>query len=107
MTTLLTLTVAKAHLKVDTSDEDTLITLYLGAAEASAAMFLNRTIYADSGAMGSDLDGIVINDTLSAAILLTLGHLYEHRSSVDTVQKQEVPLGVAHLLQPYRINIGM
>ena len=42
-----------------------------------------------------------------AAVLLTVGHLYENRSSVDTVQKQELPLGLVSLLQPYRINIGM
>jgi len=57
--------------------------------------------------VGSDLDGVVINDAIKAAILLNLGHLYVNREGVDTVQKQELPLGIQSLLQPYRIGIGM
>lgn len=104
--TIITLEVAKLHLKVDTTDDDTMIEIYLGAAERAAMNYCNRTIYGAEG-MGSDLDGVVINDAIKAAILLNLGHLYVNREGVDTVQKQELPLGIQSLLQPYRIGIGM
>ena len=104
--TIITLEVAKLHLKVDTTDDDTMIEIYLGAAERAAMDYCNRTIYGADG-VGSDLDGVVINDAIKAAILLNLGHLYVNREGVDTVQKQELPLGIQSLLQPYRIGIGM
>lgn len=104
--TIITLEVAKLHLKVDTTDDDTMIEIYLGAAERAAMDYCNRTIYGAEG-VGSDLDGVVINDAIKAAILLNLGHLYVNREGVDTVQKQELPLGIRSLLQPYRIGIGM
>ena len=105
--TIITLETAKLHLKVDTTDDDTMIAIYLGAAEQAAMDYCNRTIYEGGGGMGSDLDGVVINDAIKAAILLNLGHLYVNREGVDTVQKQELPLGIQSLLQPYRIGIGM
>ncbi|MCH9838903.1 head-tail connector protein [bacterium] len=104
--TIITLETAKLHLKVDTTDDDAMIEIYLGAAERAAMDYCNRTIYGAEG-VGSDLDGVVINDAIKAAILLNLGHLYVNREGVDTVQKQELPLGIQSLLQPYRIGIGM
>lgn len=104
--TIITLETAKLHLKVDTTDDDTMIEIYLGAAERAAMDYCNRTIYGAEG-VGSDLDGVVINDAIKAAILLNLGHLYVNREGVDTVQKQELPMGIQSLLQPYRIGIGM
>jgi len=104
--TIITLEVAKLHLKVDTTDDHTMIAIYLGAAERAAMDYCNRTIYGAEG-VGSDLDGVVINDAIKSAILLNLGHLYVNREGVDTVQKQELPLGIQSLLQPYRIGIGM
>jgi uncharacterized phiE125 gp8 family phage protein len=44
---------------------------------------------------------------VTQAMLLTIGHLYEHRESVDFNNLQELPLGVTHLLQPYRIGLGL
>lgn len=105
--TIITLETAKLHLKVDTTDDDAMIEIYLGAAERAAMDYCNRTIYESADGMGSDLDGVVINDAIKAAILLNLGHLYVNREGVDTVQKQELPLGIQSLLQPYRIGIGM
>lgn len=105
--TIITLETAKLHLKVDTTDDDNMIAIYLGAAERAAMDYCNRTIYEGAESIGSDLDGVVINDAIEAAILLNLGHLYVNREGVDTVQKQELPLGIQSLLQPYRIGIGM
>lgn len=49
------------------------------------------------------LSGIVSNDSIVAAVRLTLGHLYANRESVSTGEAaQELPLGVVSLLRPYR-----
>lgn len=105
---------AKLHLRADDSDaEDTTIAIYLGAAERDAANYLGRKIYATQEELDAALvldptdTGIVLNETITAAILLTLGHLFENRASVDTVQKQELPLGVKSLLQHDRIGLGV
>lgn len=105
-----TLSTAKLHLRVDGSDEDTTIQIYLNAAEQAAMQYLNRTIYASKGAMGSDLDGIVINDAIKAAILLQCGTLYASRESISQQAGNymvELPLGMKFLLDPYRLELGV
>lgn len=51
--------------------------------------------------------GFELPKTLAAAILLVLGHLYEHRE--DTVEKalQSIPLGAEALMRPLRVRLGM
>jgi hypothetical protein len=39
-----------------------------------------------------------------AAILLMVGHLYEHREAVSELSLKEIPLGVACLLAPYAFD---
>ena len=47
-------------------------------------------------------------EPIRAAMLLTLGHLYENREgSVVGVSVNALPLGVASLLQPYRVRLGV
>ena len=43
---------AKIHLRVDGTDEDALIGVYIGAAEQSAIALLDRGVYADGTALG-------------------------------------------------------
>lgn len=54
------------------------------------------------------MNGIVIEDDIRAAMLLTIRHLYDNRGSVvvGTIAS-ELPLGVKHLLQPYRRGMGV
>lgn len=103
---LLTLATVKLHLRVDHSDEDTLISLYTSAAEASAAEYLNRTIYADETAMGTDTAGIVINDAITSAVLLHVGTLYANRENT-VLNGQELHMGAKWLLNPYRLLMGV
>lgn len=51
--------------------------------------------------------GFELPKVLGAAILLVLGHLYEHRE--DTVEKalQSIPLGAEALMRPLRVRLGM
>ncbi|MFD0669717.1 head-tail connector protein [Ramlibacter sp. MAHUQ-53] len=53
--------------------------------------------------------GIVINDSIRAAILLTLGHLYENREDVvvSNAVAASLPMGSQYLLQPYRVEMGI
>ena len=48
---LISLYVAKDHLRVDHCEEDALISAYLLAAEQTAVQYLNRNVYADSAAL--------------------------------------------------------
>lgn len=103
-----TLSEAKLHLRVDHSDEDTLIQVYLDAAELSVANYLNRTLYASSA--GSDLDGLVMNAAIKGAVLLQVGNLYASRESVSQQPGNymvELPLGLKWLIDPYRIEMGV
>ena len=71
-----------------------------------AAEYLNRTIYADSTAMGTDTAGIVINDAIKSAILLHVGLLYENRENT-VLNGQEMHMGAKWLLNPYRLLMGV
>jgi uncharacterized phiE125 gp8 family phage protein len=44
---------------------------------------------------------------IRAALLLMVGHLYEHREAVADKQVVEMPLAVDTLLRPYRVRLGM
>lgn len=45
--------------------------------------------------------------SLKQALLLTIGHLYDHREAASAIQKYEVPLGVISLMTPHRISMGL
>lgn len=52
--------------------------------------------------------GMVINDQIKAAVLLTLGHLYENREDVVAgVAVTELPTGAKCLLRPHRAIPGV
>lgn len=102
---IVTLATAKAHLRVDTSDEDTLIQLYLNASEISANNYLARTIYVTEQAKtaADDEDGVVMNDAIRSAILLQLGTLYRDREATAERPTSELAMGAKYLLDPYRV----
>lgn len=145
---IVTLSEAKLHLRVDGTDEDTLIQALLNASEKSASLWMGRNIYADQNALGTaktaapallttastayaaataaaeaisdDTEsaiaqdaaddaylsaqevakmtnyGIVMDDMIRAAVLLTLGAFFESREAGD------IPQGARSLLQPYK-----
>ena len=107
---LVTLSQAKQHLRVDDTHEDALIQLYIDAAEQSTADYLERGVYSDAAALAaatSDPNGIVINSAILAAILLQVGHLHANREAVTLGNAVELPLGVKYLLQPHRYGVGV
>lgn len=45
--------------------------------------------------------------SLKQALLLTIGHLYDHREAVSATEKYEMPMGVISLMTPHRISMGL
>lgn len=153
------LSTAKAHLRLEDDYPDSQVLPKLEASERMAAEFLNRRIYgADSelatavsgvptalvaagaayqvalttadaiddevarcaaqgyarrvyreaqAAAGETYAGIVINQQIEAAILLTLGHLFENRQDVQQGAVQQLPVGATQLLFPFRVGLGV
>ncbi|KQQ31994.1 hypothetical protein ASF61_16805 [Duganella sp. Leaf126] len=157
---LLSLEVAKAHLRIIGDDANSDLELKLQAAEQAAATYLNRRLYAsqaeldaaiaavpgrtaaarsahtaaivaaaelvnaDDRALATDaadgrlssasIDsilvyrGMVITSEITAAILLTLGDLYENREdAVVGVSVAPLPRGAKDLLRPHRVGVGL
>ena len=151
-----TLAEAKLHLRVDGTDEDALIGLYINAAEHAAIKAMDRGVYADNTALQTAMaaapaaltaataakeaavtaaealtdpdekaaalkaaenaymralvayrqvfDGIVVNDQIRAAVLLTVGHLYANREdAVVGASVSALPNGADYLLQPFKV----
>lgn len=87
------LTTAKKHLRVDASDEDSLIAVYIDAAEDHIGRWCEREF-------GSPLPASV-----TAAVLLLVGNLYENRESAQESKLNDNQT-IATLLQPYRSYDG-
>jgi hypothetical protein len=106
--------VAMQHCRAEEVDRSDVL-LKLEAAEESAAMYLNRSFYADTDAMAEAVlagtagdDPIVITKSITAACLLILGNLYANREdTVVGVSVAELPQGSRSLLSPYRVGLGV
>lgn len=81
------------HLRVDQSTEDTLIQIYIDAAQDYIEQFLNTMDYP-------------VNSAIKAAALLIVGDLYENREGAGEKEIKENP-AVMRLLYPYRQDIGI
>lgn len=112
---LIPLTLAKRHLRVRTDADDELIAFYLDAAQVAAEAFLGGKLCATEEerqqlvTAGEPHDSVLLAGAdVKAALLLTLGSLYEHRE--DAVVGQSVaklPRGAESLLWPHRVQIGV
>jgi hypothetical protein len=108
---LVSLTLAKKHLRVWHTDDDTEIGVYLGAAEEAVARYLGRAIYGsedDSPAgappTGDDGTAIEITPAITTAILLLTADFYETREPDPKLEGNAVlPRAVRSLLAPYRV----
>lgn len=98
---MISLEQAKLHLRIDHTEDDPLITLYIGAAQEQIERHIQRKIITDEEERTSAYD-VVNNSALKAAALLFVGNLYENREAT-TDKPNELPLGYWSLIQPYRI----
>ena len=96
----ITLSEAKAHLRVDQSDEDSLIQIYIDASVNWIENFINQRI------PGWYESPTYVPSAIKAAGLLIVGGLYENRESHGAQEVKENP-AVSSLLQPYRIRMGI
>lgn len=72
--------------------------------ERTAAIRLADVSYREAKAEADAcINGVVVNPSIVAAILLTIGHLYANRSDVVVgTQAVELPQGAKSFLRPYR-----
>lgn len=85
------LTLAKAHMNIVGSDDDELITHYLGAAEDFITDFTGKPIQTPAPA------------SLKQAILMIASHWYENReASLVGISAATLPLGVMNILRNHR-----
>lgn len=103
---LISLDMAKRHLRIDHDEDDIQVTMYAAAAESIVQEYVDRPLLATGSVIPdpNDHDAIVVPPPAIAAILLVLGDLYEYREpglrpSADPV----LPPAVRALLAPYRI----
>ena len=110
---MLELDIIKQHVRLepDFVEEDTLLETYSTAAQRFVENRTGRTLYAtaaeipkdpDSGEI-TDGDALVLDDDITAAMLLLIGHWYTNRESVvvGTITS-ELPMAVEALISPYR-----
>lgn len=103
---MINLDLIKIQCRVSTDDDDALLIQYLNASVGLAQNYLSRRIYENEDALNDagDENGIVINETIKQALLMTISHFYEHREAIVTgITSKAVELGFRALLQPYRI----
>ncbi len=104
---MITLTDIKQQCRIDETDnsEDAMLTFYLMAAKIAVSNHIDRKLF-DSEKEKGDKDGVVIDEVLEMAMLLLVGHFYEHREATSDIQLHECPIGYEALLHPYR-KIGV
>ena len=71
MTIITSLSTVKSHLRIDGSDEDSLLNIYIASAESYVNDYCDRKL----------VPFTVFTPTIAAAVLLIVADLYEHRSS--------------------------
>jgi uncharacterized phage protein (predicted DNA packaging) len=91
--TAVSLDLAKAHMKVDGTAEDELITLYIDAAETWAANYIGKPL--------ADFDPVPAD--IKHAVLKLVSYYYEVRSlATYGLSVDMAPQGVASILDSYR-----
>lgn len=87
---MVTLAAAKAHCRVEHCDDDASITAMIAAATDHLA------------SVGVDMKADPVPPAVDHAVLMLVGHFYEHREAVSDVKTAAVEIGVDRLIQPYR-----
>jgi uncharacterized phage protein (predicted DNA packaging) len=110
---MLELEIIKQHVRLELDDdaEDTLLETYATAAQRYVENHTGRTLYATAGEIPKDEEtgaptdehALVLDDDITTAMLLLIGHWFENRESVVIgTNTSELPMAVQALISPYR-----
>lgn len=108
---MLELDIIKQHVRLepDFNEDDALLNTYATAARRYVENHTGRTLYATEMEVPTDDDhALVLDDDLTTAMLLLVGHWYENREAValGTIAT-DLPMAVEALISPYRYyNLG-
>lgn len=104
---MLDLEIIKQHCRVEQEDaeEDALLETYATAARRLIENKTRRRLYATQNEVPDDGDesALILDDDISTAMLLVIGHWYANRESVvvGTITS-ELPMAVDSLVKPYQ-----
>lgn len=101
---IIPLATLKNHLRVDHTAEDTLIQMYLDAAEQAVARRVQRTLIDPDDTPAEGSDELPMAWDIQAAALMFAAHLYENREAgvVGTITAV-LPLSFEYLLATHRL----
>lgn len=104
---MLELDIIKQHVRLepDFIEDDALLDTYANAAARHVENQTGRTLYATSAEIPAEGDehALVLDDDITTAMLLLIGHWYEHREAVVVdASAQTLPMAVDALITPYR-----
>ncbi|MBS6210444.1 MAG: head-tail connector protein [Proteus hauseri] len=105
---MLSLELVKQHCNIDPdfTDDDNLLTLYIGSAVKYVENYTRRTLHKtqEMDKAQEDPEALFLTDDVIAAMLLLIAQWYENREGVISGQAFSTqPFTVTALLQPYRI----
>lgn len=101
----------QCRLEPDDDSEDMLLDTYATAAQRLVENRTGRTLYATEGEVPTDPEtgettddtALVLDDDLTTAMLLLIGHWFENREAVVVGSTtSELPMAVEALIAPYR-----
>lgn len=95
----------RCQCRIDGDAEDALLQIYRAAALEKAQEYLNRPLFENEVPDGVS-DGLLINNRITLAIMLAVGHWYEQREATTKTVLHEVPLGFYALLCGMRKSPG-
>lgn len=102
---MLELDIIKQHVRLepDFEDDDTLLDTYSNAARRLVENRTGRKLYATESEAPNDESALLLDDDITTAMLLLIGHWYANRESVvvGTITS-EMPMAVDSLISPYR-----
>jgi len=87
---MITLEVAKAHLRVDFDDDDGIIEKMIAAASDHLA------------SIGVDRDATPLPPAVEHAVLLLVGHFFANREAASNPAPVAIAIGVDRLIAPYQ-----
>lgn len=93
---IVTLAEIKAHTRIDSNAEDSLLELYAESAEEFCLDYIDRTLDEVCEIWG------YIPARLKEAVLMLVDHSYTHRSPASPQQLYQVPYSIDAKLRPLR-----